>query len=568
MPSPSDKAVPRCLLCSMHCPIGASVDALGHLHTVFGPELGRDQGACVRALTAARLVDVPERIFAARSGGQATSADAALRSLVSVAGDRGADGLAVMLDVNRPLEGVLAVAALCREAGVRLCACAPLEDLPLVRAGLTAGAPFEQIAECDFVLAVGDPFSSHPAVARPVRDMQFGERGNRLVCVDSAWGRTCRGANQAITVSPFKMAGFMSALATACGAESVGAALGVKSVEEICGMLDVPAASVASLAAGLKGAKSPGIVLSHSLGRYANGAAVAAAVKELAAAIGAKVWPLLVSTNSAVLPALKATFGSVELAELIRDVEGGRIRSLFVIGLDPLSMLPAKLWQTLSEGAELLGWAGSLESDVCGQARHVLPLAFPWEEGGTVLGPTGKPAESPAWLAAPPTVLTLKDLVGKAVSYAGVASAPAPGVDALLERAPDAAPTEELIGPEILEASEAGEGEALLVGASEPQGYTGGLSLASSNWQRRLAAEEAAVLSLELAAELGITGRGAVALTNGAETTVPCRTADGGEGRLVALPAHWDVLRELLQWRGADGAVEPAPALVDIRKAE
>ena len=59
-----------------------------------------------------------------------------------------------------------------------------------------------------------------------------------------------------------------------------------------------------------------------------------------------------------------------------------------------------------------------------------------------------------------------------------------------------------------------------------------------------------------------------MALTNGAETTVPCRTADGGEGRLVALPAHWDVLRELLQWRGADGAVEPAPALVDIRKAE
>jgi len=568
MPSPSDKAAPRCLLCSMHCPIGASVDAMGHLRTVFGPDLGRDQGACVRALTAARLVDVPERIFAARSGGQATSADAALRSLLSAAGDRGADGLAVMVDVNRPLEGVLALAALCREAGVRLCACAPLEDLPPVRAGLTSAAPFEQIAECDFVLAVGDPFSSHPAVARPVRDMQFGERGHRLVCVDSAWGRTCRGANQAITVSPFKMAGFMAALAVACGAESVGSALGKKRAEEVCAALDVPAELVNALAAGLTGAKSPGIILSHSLGRYAHGAAVAAAVKELAAAVGAKVWPLLVSTNSGVLPALKASFGSVELGDLIRDAEGGRIRSLFVIGLDPLSMLPAKLWQALSDGAELLGWAGSLESDVCGKARHVLPLAFPWEEGGTVLDPTGTPVQSPAWLPAPSTALTLKDLIGKAVSYAGVGSAPAPGVDVLLERAPDAAPTEELIGPEILAASEAGQGKAPLVGACEPQGYTGGLSLAGSNWQRRLAAEEAAVLSPELAAELGITGRGAVALANGAERTVPCRTAGGGEGRTVALPAHWDALRELLQWRGADGAVEPTPALVDIRKAE
>jgi len=61
----------------------------------------------------------------------------------------------------------------------------------------------------------------------------------------------------------------------------------------------------------------------------------------------------LVSTNSALLPALEASFGAVALDGLIRDAEAGRVRSLFVIGLDPLSMLPAKLWQALSDGAEL-----------------------------------------------------------------------------------------------------------------------------------------------------------------------------------------------------------------------
>ena len=40
------------------------------------------------------------------------------------------------------------------------------------------------------------------------------------------------------------------------------------------------------------------------------------------------------------------------------------------------------------------------------------------------------------------------------------------------------------------------------------------------------------------------------------------------KGRAAALPAHWPALRELLQWRGADGAIEPAPALVQIKKCD
>jgi len=40
MPSRSDDGVPRCLLCSMDCPIGAQDDGLGHVSTVFPAELG------------------------------------------------------------------------------------------------------------------------------------------------------------------------------------------------------------------------------------------------------------------------------------------------------------------------------------------------------------------------------------------------------------------------------------------------------------------------------------------------------------------------------------------------
>lgn len=567
MPSRSDKGTPRCLLCSMHCPIGADIDALGHLSTVFPADLGAEQGACVRALTAARLVDVPERIFAARRGDEATSADLVIQSTVTAASGFDPAQMALIIDLNRPLEGVLAAAGLCRLGGVRFCAWAPPEDTAFVRAGLTSCPPFGQIADCNLVLAIGDPFGSHPAIASPVRDVQFGERGNRLICIDSAWGRTARAANEAVTVGPLKLAGFVSALAVACGATGVGDALGGKSAEEICSALDLPVERVNSLAAALKGAESVGIVLSHSVGRYSAGSAAAGAVREMASALGAKVWPLLVSTNSAALPHLKRTFGAVEIGELIRDAEAGRLKALLVIGFDPAAALPERLWKPLSEKCEFLGWAGSLEGPFAEGADQVLPLAFPWEEGGTVLDPAGSPVEFVPWLPKPPTVLTAKELISQLVSYAGLGAPQVPGVDELMAGACAETPLQDLITPAILEAAQPEGGHAVVIGSPEPQGYTGGISLAYSSWQRRLAAEEMVSLSADLAAELGVSEQGLVVLGNGREVTVPCRAAVG-EGRAAALPAHWGLLRELLQWRGEDGVIEPAPALVKIRKCD
>ncbi|MCK4284388.1 MAG: hypothetical protein KAX44_08735 [Candidatus Brocadiae bacterium] len=567
MPSPSDKGIPRCLLCSMHCPVGARLDALGHVSTVYPADLGLDQGACVRALTAARLVDAPERILNARKADEPATVDVVIRDIVASSG-RDTSQAAVIVDLNRPLEGVLALAALCREGGVRFCGYAPLQDMPLVRAGLAACPPFAEIAECDLVVAVGDPFSSHPAVARPVRDMQFGERGNRLVCVDVAWGRTCAAANEALLVEPTKLAGFVAALAVACGAQAVGDALGGKSAEEICSTLNLPADKVAALASGLKGAKAAGILLSHSLGRYAHGAAVAAAVKEMAGALGARAWPLLVSTNSGVVPRLKKTFGAVELGELIRDAEAGRIKALYVFGVDLGVALPQKLWMQLRDKCELITWAGSLAGAFAQQADYVLPLALPWEEEGTVLDAGGRPAEFVPPLAKPATVLSLNQLAGRLADAAGAGPTPAPAVGELLSAGAEEAALDELVGPDILAAEEPGSGQAVVVGAPEPHGYAGGMTLAYSSWQQRIAAEEAASLSPDLAAELDLPESGAVELHNGAEVAVACKTARDGTGKVVALPSHTASLRDLLQWQGTDGIIQPVPAVVNIRKCE
>ncbi|KPK61957.1 MAG: hypothetical protein AMK73_07210, partial [Planctomycetes bacterium SM23_32] len=398
MPSRSDDGVPRCLLCSMDCPIGAQDDGLGHVSTVFPAELGFDQGACVRGLTAAWVLQAPDRLLVGRMGEEEGAADAVLRDVVRAASRYGGSQTAVLVDVSRPIEGVLATAALCREGGVRLAVWAPPADLPLVKAGLTACPPFGEIADCDLVLAVGDPFSTHPVVAASVRDMQFGARGRRLVSVDTAVGRTGRAADERVAVGPMKLAGFVAALAVECGAQAVASALGGRSGREICAALDIPFERVAGLAARLKGTDKVGVILSNSLGRYSAPTAVAAAVKELSAALGARLWPLLIATNSALLPRLRRRFGATDTEDLIRAAEGGELKVLCVIGCDPSSVLPQRLWRPLVEKPELVFWAGSLRCAFGDAADAVVPLTLPWQEEGTVLSSSGEPARFVAWL--------------------------------------------------------------------------------------------------------------------------------------------------------------------------
>jgi len=568
MPSPSERGTPRCVLCSMHCAIGAARDGLGHVSTVYPSDLGEAAGACVRALTAARLVDAPGRIFAGRSAGRdASSAQQVLEDVARATEGFGRERIALVVDLNRPLEGVLATARLCKEVGVRFAAHVPAEDRPLVAAGLTACAPFPDIADCDLLLAVGDPFSTHPAVARRVRDMQFGARGRRLVCVDTACGRTFRAANEAVAVGPAKLAAFLAALAIACGADAVRRALGGKDASAVCEAVGLPADRIDALAADMRDAESVGILLSNSIGRYTAPRAAAAAVGALSEAVGARVWPLLVATNSAALPALKKSLGACELGDVVHDVQAGLLDALMVIGFDPALVLPERLWRPLRDRCRVVCWAGSLPGPFGAAADYLVPLALPWEEGGTVLGADGKAAAAPAWLARPFTVLTVGELAGRLAQLAGVAPPSEAGVGDVAAAGPPRAGVMEMVGPDVLAAHEPEQGRALVVGAPEPQGYTGGISLAESSWQVRLASEERAMLSPDLAGAVGLAGDGAVELGDGAPGPVPCRAAPEGEGRAAALPAHWPALRELLEWRARDGALEAAPAPVDVRKA-
>jgi len=572
MPSVSEQTLPRCVLCGVHCPIGARLDAFGRAHTVYPADLGVTHGACVLALTAVRMFSAANRVFSPQAGpslrpspngggrrvGEA-AVEAALDDLARRLSSVPPDQVALCVDINRPLEGIAAAAALRDQAlpGAQVSAFVPPQDWPFAATGLGAGPSHSEIAGCDLVLAVGDVFSSHPAMAGFVRDMQQARRQNRLISLDSAPGRTSRGADQAILLTPDRIAPFLCALAVAAGAGEVKSALGGLGAAEVCERAQLDAAAVDNLKKALTDAKSPGILVAANLGRYTNSTAVLSAACQLAQVCGGRLWPLPLGTNSAALGALNQALALQSTAATFDAIDSGQTKVLLVVGFDPASVFPPRMWSHWNRRCGTIAWAASLESDFADQARIVLPLALGWEESGHKLSPEGAAEPFAAWLPAPRGVLTVEDLMQGLAGRLGasaltiadmskISALPAGSVSASAHISRDVV---EVRRPPVAPA-------AWLVGAHEPHGYTGGLSTDGLDWQRRL--------------ESTVRFGGATVAGGESRAQVPAGgVQSAGGATVVSLPAHWPQLRELVEWAAphAHGPVAN-PAIVSLENLQ
>jgi hypothetical protein len=288
-----------------------------------------------------------------------------------------------------------------------------------------------------------------------------------------------------------------------------------------------------------------------------------AAARELAGALEAAFWPLPVATNAALVPHFRQVCDAMSMGEAMECATNGELKVLAFVGFDPAAVLPEGLWRQAARECETICWAGSLGSPLAAVTDLVLPLALGWEEGGTVLDLTGQSVCSVPWVPKPPTVLSLTELADSLATAAGMTDLEGPSLEDVLGAEVESPPLGELMDAQILDAPQPAEGQAVLIGKPEPQGYTGGLSLGQAAWQRRMLGEEVAVVAGP-PAELD----GAVALSrDDREFTVACRVERDGASE-VAVPDHWAVLRELAQWHTVAGDLVPAPTFVSVEKAE
>ena len=369
-------------------------------------------------------------------------------------------------------------------------------------------------------------------------------------------------------LDPFKLAGFLCAVAIECGCGEVRDALGGAGVEDVCGKLGVAAHDVRALADALRNAKAPAIIVSGRRGRYAHADAVVRVAGELAGAVNAQLFPLPISANSLVAGALAERLKAVSPAEVLREVSGGHVRALIVVGVDMAAVLPRRIWQELRDKVELLAWAGSLRSEFADAADIALPLALPWEESGLVLLPGGELGPCERWVSPPEGIPTTRELMEMLGERLGVGPIEPETLGDLQCSPRPASPVARQVTDAVLQAPTPGAGEAIVMGAPEPYGYTGALSLSGANWQERMAGQERAVVSASLAADMGVCDGDLVTLAGAAEATLPCVVREGGEVRAAALPSHRPELCGLLEWEIAPGSIEINPAIVKVSKTQ
>jgi hypothetical protein len=549
--------MPRCLLCGMHCLVGVARDRFEHLRAVFPADMRIDQGACVLGLTAGRLISADERVFASRMDGEEVPLRAALEALATRLKACDPARIALIVDVNRPVEGIASAHALAGQVlpGSSVSAFVPPQDAAVAEAGVSSMPPLAQVAERSLVVTVGDVCSSHPAITRLLRDMQRAERSNRWLSIDVAPSRTTRAADEAVVIRPEALAAFACAVAVAAGADDLAAALGESDIAAICQRAGLSRERVEDLAARIGKAEKPGFVVSSSLGRYSHAAGAVAAVGALAGACDGLAWVLPLCMNSFALPTLATSLELRPMGRLQEAIEGGRVDALVLVGFDPGAAFPERVWRAWLDRPEMVAWAGSLSCEFADAAGIAIPLALGWEESGSMVCRDGKLATFEPWACAPDAVPAVAELM-KMVAAAMGAEELQPVAVAEAIRGDGARPSlADLVRPAVLDVPAVPNGCVAVVGAPEPQGYTGGLNLAQSPWQARVAGEEAACCP--------VATPGWAALGDPPGIAVACRPPRRGPYTeewtelVAAVPAHWPAARELLDWQ-----VSPSGALV------
>lgn len=526
----------------------------------FPADSGFEGGACARGLAASHLLRSDARIYEASVDGRPMVPEDALEAVADMLGNYEASEVAVMLDAYRPLETLSRAAELVSAALPKalLCTGLPPGDPALLDAGLAAEVAPVNLEECDLVLALGDPFSTHPPVSRHLRNMQLAERGNRLLVVSSAVGRTGLGADRCMTVHPGRLAALTCALAVECGANEVSSALGGADADAICDESGVPPSMVEELAGALDEADTGAVVLANPAGYCCRPHAVVRGAAEAARESGARLHPLYASPNASAA----AEIG--RMPPVLKAMRDGRVRAAVVLGFDPMGRMAPAVWGEAAEELEFVVHAAPVRTRFAREADALLPLALPWEESGTLGAVDGGQVRSSAWASLPEGVVSMDGLL-EGLAYHLGADASASGRAESPEPRP--VPVERVVGEDVLEGHEPADGCATMV--AEPQVYADGNTawLEVSSWTRRMAGSEAAVMGPGLAEELGLQDGEPVSLGDD-RVVLDCEVREGMPDGVVAVPSHRESVRSLLHWHATEDVISVGPAEVEIRSAE
>lgn len=402
----------RCLFCSSACPV--AVERYGP--DAFRPAYAGDGdscGLCPRGHMIAELVDHPRRLV------QPTPSDATEQLAHRLTGSR----VAVIVDGHYPCQGQVAAAELTKALGngSRCCIFIPPCDEEALRGLDASGAkssPYTAIEEADALLIFGDPFTAQPVISRHVMQARRANRRMTLAVVDSGPSMTAEFATHAVQCVPDQQQWILAFLARRLGALPQAGQNGAPSEHDIDNAmttLGIDVALLERIAGALGKAKRPVIILSPRPSRCNHWREVAWLAGSVAQAGKAGVVLLTACGNARGAYQVARQTGAVSLADLLGSDDA--YDGVLVVGCDLAASLGDDLTKTLIGRGKWLAVASSLPHTLTEKADLVLPLAFPFEEVGTIISndqpePVSSVFEPPAGV---PTLVGLIDRLARAV---------------------------------------------------------------------------------------------------------------------------------------------------------
>ena len=407
----------RCLFCSLCCPVAVELPAGDAPLTEFADGAPLTQGRlCYRGHFVSELLAHPQRLTsAAVRNGQALHPCAQQDALAQVAqrlrSARPGD-IMVLIDGNLPCEDIVAGLSFARDAlpGCRSAVYLPANDEATLAGLADVRPPMADPAELegsDFVLVTGDPFASHPTIARSVLDAKGAARGHKLIVVDGIRGRTARFAQPFIQT---RVGGQLAAVAAIAASAGVDVS-DVVDTGDVSRMAEAAGVSLSDIraAAALTEAESPVIILSLPVGSGADARRIAGLAARMAQKKGS-LLPLMTYGNAAGAYRLARAHGALSTAEAVAAIRDGRVRCLLNVGAPLAEAVPATWMQAALSRLEFVASAGPMPSAMDSYADVTLPIGCWFESDGTVVDGVGQQSALSELLPPPRGACRARDL--------------------------------------------------------------------------------------------------------------------------------------------------------------
>ena len=334
-----------------------------------------DGGICPRGNFCNELARHKRRVAYNLVDGNFAKTDFALdllkKSLSSVDKSR----TAILLSGSLTNEETLLAAKLGQKWGTKFVAQIFPEDD--ISAKLRNDFSFADLPNMNVILAIGDIFSLHPTISKPVHDARFAGRRNFLAVIDNCRSRTSRFAWSFLRSKPGYVADVVESLAKALAGEEY-------SLENT----GVDEDAFEKLVSILQNTENAAVIFSPGVGRFSEPLRVGFWAQKLAEIGKFKFSSFATGSNARGISRILNSYGFCPINEVLDAIDSGEVESLICLECDPIEAFP-KTYSKI-KSMKFIAATATLPTAIVKNANVVLASKHLFEKNGTLLSPMEK----------------------------------------------------------------------------------------------------------------------------------------------------------------------------------